>query len=80
MIRIRNTMEKYLWVVDYGLGNLRSVSKALEKAGAKVRVGAEPALLDNAQGVVLPGVGAFDAAVRILKAAGLFEVILDYLK
>ncbi|MFA5393451.1 MAG: imidazole glycerol phosphate synthase subunit HisH [Candidatus Ratteibacteria bacterium] len=72
--------EKYIWVVDYGLGNLRSVSKALEKVGAVVRVGSDPKLLGDAQGVVLPGVGAFDAAVRNLKDAGLFPVIFDYLK
>jgi imidazole glycerol-phosphate synthase subunit HisH len=76
-----NKMSKhYIWVVDYGLGNLRSVSKALEKVGAKVKVGAEPELLAGAQAVVLPGVGAFDAAVHNLKEAGLFEVVLDYLK
>ncbi|MCX5642155.1 MAG: imidazole glycerol phosphate synthase subunit HisH [Candidatus Omnitrophica bacterium] len=73
-------MEKYIWVVDYGLGNLRSVSKALEKVGAKVKVGANPELLNGAQGIVLPGVGAFDAAVNNLKSAGLFQVVLDYLK
>ena len=73
-------MDKYIWVVDYGLGNLRSVSKALEKVGAEVRVGPEPDLLKDAAGVVLPGVGAFDAAVRNLKDAGLFSPILDYLK
>ena len=73
-------LKEYIWVVDYGLGNLRSVSKALEKVGAKIRVGSEPKLLDNAQGVVLPGVGSFDAAVRNLKDAGLFPVIFNYLK
>ena len=71
---------EYVWVVDYGLGNLRSVSKALEKAGARVRVGSEPELLVGAQGVVLPGVGAFDAAVQNLKSAGLFQIIFNYLK
>ena len=70
----------YIWVVDYGLGNLRSVSKALEKIGAKVRVGPEPELLNGAQGIVLPGVGAFDAAVNNLRSAGLFRIVLDYLK
>ena len=74
------TKEKYIWVVDYGLGNLRSVSKALEKVGASVRVGSEPKLLKEAAAVVLPGVGAFDAAVRNLKAAGLFQPLLEYLK
>jgi glutamine amidotransferase len=46
-------------VVDYGLGNLRSVTRGLERAGAAVTLSADPADLDGADGVVLPGVGAF---------------------
>lgn len=46
-------------VVDYGLGNLRSVTRGLERAGADVAVSQEAAALDDADGVVLPGVGAF---------------------
>ena len=46
-------------VVDYGLGNLRSVTRGLERAGAAVTLSADPADLDSADGVVLPGVGAF---------------------
>jgi len=46
-------------VVDYGLGNLRSVTRGLERAGAAVEVSDDPAALDSADGVVLPGVGAF---------------------
>ena len=46
-------------MVDYGLGNLRSVTRGLERAGAAVTLSADPADLDGADGVVLPGVGAF---------------------
>jgi glutamine amidotransferase len=46
-------------VVDYGLGNLRSVTRGLERADAAVTVSDDPGALDDADGVVLPGVGAF---------------------
>jgi glutamine amidotransferase len=46
-------------VVDYGLGNLRSVTRGLERAGASVEISDDPAAFDDADGVVLPGVGAF---------------------
>jgi glutamine amidotransferase len=46
-------------VVDYGLGNLRSVTRGLERAGADVSLSEDPADFDTADGIVLPGVGAF---------------------
>jgi glutamine amidotransferase len=46
-------------VVDYGLGNLRSVTRGLERADAAVTVSDDPGALDDADGIVLPGVGAF---------------------
>ncbi|MFB6111631.1 MAG: imidazole glycerol phosphate synthase subunit HisH, partial [Halobacteriaceae archaeon] len=46
-------------VVDYGLGNLRSVTRGLERAGAMVTVSDAPGAIDDADGIVLPGVGAF---------------------
>jgi glutamine amidotransferase len=46
-------------VVDYGLGNLRSVTRGLERAGASVAVSEDPAAIAAADGIVLPGVGAF---------------------
>jgi glutamine amidotransferase len=51
-------------VVDYGLGNLRSVTRGLERAGAGVEVSAEPGALDRADGIVLPGVGAFSEGME----------------
>ena len=58
-------------VVDYGVGNLRSVSKALERVGADVRVTSSPAEIDRADAVLLPGVGAFAHCMDNLRAAGL---------
>jgi glutamine amidotransferase len=51
-------------VVDYGLGNLRSVTRGLERAGAGVEVSTDPAHLDRADGIVLPGVGAFSEGME----------------
>ncbi|MEO2082719.1 MAG: imidazole glycerol phosphate synthase subunit HisH [Desulfurobacteriaceae bacterium] len=63
-------------VVDYGMGNLRSVSKALEHVGADVLVTDNPEKLREAGGIVLPGVGAFRDAVRNLKERRLWEAII----
>jgi glutamine amidotransferase len=62
-------------VIDYGMGNLRSVSKALESLGASVRVSGDPAEVSRADKVILPGVGAFPAAMRELSARGLVEPV-----
>lgn len=60
-------------VIDYGMGNLRSVSKALEKVGGSVQVSSSPDDLKTAEKIVLPGVGAFGDGCRELKERGLFE-------
>jgi len=62
-------------VVDYGMGNRRSVEKALEHVGAAVRVTGDHAAIEDADAVVVPGVGAFPEAMRRLSAAGLDRVI-----
>jgi len=64
-----------LAIVDYGMGNRRSVHKALEHVGATVTVTADPAALAAADGLVVPGVGAFPAAMENLGALGLIEPI-----
>jgi glutamine amidotransferase len=58
-------------VLDYGIGNLHSAQKALEHEGADARLTADPGLIAEADGVVLPGVGAFGACMEALRAAGL---------
>ena len=64
-------------VVDYGMGNLRSVSKALESLGASVRVSSDPQDVARAEKIILPGVGAFPAAMRELTARKLVDPITD---
>ncbi|WP_435176969.1 imidazole glycerol phosphate synthase subunit HisH [Halorussus sp. AFM4] len=62
-------------VVDYGLGNLRSVTRGLERAGASVEISDDPATFESADGVVLPGVGAFREGVE--NAGPYCEPLLD---
>jgi glutamine amidotransferase len=62
-------------VIDYGMGNRRSVEKALERAGAATSITRDPAELGAADGLVLPGVGAFPLAMRNLRELGLAELI-----
>jgi glutamine amidotransferase len=64
-------------VADYGIGNLRSAQKALEKVGADARLTDDPELIASADAVVLPGVGAFGACMNALRAAKLEQPILD---
>jgi len=61
-------------VVDYGIGNLRSAEKALRHVGADVALTSDPGVVARAEKVVLPGVGAFGACMRALRAAGLEDV------
>jgi glutamine amidotransferase len=64
-------------VLDYGIGNLHSAQKALERMGAVARLTADPDFIAAADGVVLPGVGAFGACMAALRAAGLEQPTLD---
>lgn len=61
-------------VLDYGIGNLRSAQKALEHLGAHAELTADPAVIAAADGVVLPGVGAFGACVDAMAATGIGEL------
>ncbi|AFZ03287.1 imidazole glycerol phosphate synthase subunit HisH [Calothrix sp. PCC 6303] len=62
-------------VVDYDMGNLHSVCKGLEKAGATPKVTDSPRIIEQADAVVLPGVGSFDPAVRHLRSRSLEQPI-----
>ncbi|MDM9582683.1 imidazole glycerol phosphate synthase subunit HisH [Nostoc sp. GT001] len=64
-------------VVDYEMGNLHSVCKGLEKAGATPNVTYSPKELEQADAIVLPGVGAFDPAVQHLRSRGLEQPIKE---
>jgi glutamine amidotransferase len=61
-------------VLDYGIGNLRSAEKALQHVGAEARLVTDPAEVEAADAVVLPGVGAFGACARALRESGLEKV------
>ena len=64
-------------VLDYGIGNLHSAQKALQRVGADSRLTADPALIRDAAGVVLPGVGNFGRCMEALEAAGLDELAIE---
>ena len=64
-------------ILDYGMGNLRSVEKALERAGATVARTADPAEARAADGLVLPGVGAFPMAATRVRELGLDELVRE---
>ena len=60
-------MKKRIAIIDYGLGNLRSVLRGLERAGAAATVTADPEVIASADGIILPGVGAFYEGMEMLR-------------
>jgi glutamine amidotransferase len=62
-------------VLDYGIGNLRSAQKALQKVGADARLTNDAGLVRDAHAVVLPGVGAFGACMTALRESGLESLV-----
>jgi glutamine amidotransferase len=62
-------------IVDYNMGNLGSIRNMLKKLGVDSRITSEPALVANAEKLVLPGVGAFDAGMENLERCGLIPVL-----
>ena len=64
-------------VLDYGIGNLRSAQKALERVGADAHLTADPGEVAEADGVVLPGVGNFGRCVEALRAHGVDTMAKD---
>jgi imidazole glycerol-phosphate synthase subunit HisH len=67
-------------IVDYGMGNLRSVQKACEKVGAEARIVADPDAVAAADKLILPGVGAFRDAIHELQRLHLVEPIVEHLR
>jgi len=68
-------MSARIAILDYGMGNLRSVEKALEHVGARASVTHDPAEARAADGLILPGVGAFPRAMERIRERGLDELI-----
>lgn len=64
-------------IIDYGVGNLRSVEKAFAAVGIKTEISNNPEVLQQAEALVLPGVGAFGDAMISLKETGFDKLILD---
>jgi len=62
-------------IIDYQMGNLRSVQKGFEKVGHQATITSDPAVLADAEKIVLPGVGAFEDAIAELRARKLIEPI-----
>lgn len=65
-------------IIDYGMGNLHSVSKAVERLGYPCEVTSDAERILNADGAILPGVGAFGDAMQELSGSGLKQAVLDY--
>ena len=72
-------MTEKVVVLDYGSGNLRSAQRALQRVGADVEVTADPAAAANADGLVVPGVGAFEACMTGLRGIGGEKIIAERL-
>jgi len=62
-------------IIDYGMGNLRSVQKAFEHVGASAVISNDPIVIKNSTKIVLPGVGAFKDAMQNLESLGLIHVL-----
>jgi glutamine amidotransferase len=67
-------------IIDYGMGNLRSVSKAFQSQGFNVNVTRDPDDIRNASGLVLPGQGAFGDCVKNLEENGIFHTIKEFIQ
>ncbi len=66
----------YIGIVDYGAGNLMSVSKALDFLGLENKIVTTPDLMERASGIILPGVGAFPDAMQALEESGLTQSLI----
>lgn len=73
-------MSKMYAIVDYGMGNLRSVQKAFEKIGTEALITSSSVDLDSAEKIILPGVGAFQDAMHELEEKELIEPLLKNIK
>ena len=67
-------------IIDYGMGNLRSVEKAVELYTDKVKIISSPDEIQDSSGIILPGDGAFSAAMKNLKEGGWIEPIRGYIQ
>jgi imidazole glycerol-phosphate synthase subunit HisH len=71
---------KSVVIVDYGMGNLKSVQRGLEKVGASVVLTSDPTVIASASRLILPGVGAFEDGMMGLENAGILSSINDFVR
>ena len=64
-------------IIDYGMGNLHSVARGIEKAGGTVTVSGRPEDLEAAHGIILPGVGAFEKGIRNVTDLGIIPLLKE---
>jgi imidazole glycerol-phosphate synthase subunit HisH len=69
---------KGITIIDYGVGNLLSVRRAFEHCGARVTITSDPKLIERADRLVLPGVGAFPNAMELINRYELAQVVKDF--
>jgi len=65
-------------IVDYGVGNLTSVKRMLERCGVASEISSSPEFITNAEKVILPGVGSFDYGMEMLERSGLLDVLNEH--
>jgi imidazole glycerol-phosphate synthase subunit HisH len=73
-------MSKPIAIVDYGMGNLGSVHKALAAVGADALIVSRPEEIDAAEKILVPGIGAFKDAIATMRQSGLAEAILRHIE
>lgn len=73
-------MKNEIVIIDYGMGNLHSVSKAVEAVGAVPIVTADKKIISAAEKIILPGVGAFGDCMKNLQATGLVPELIKHIK
>jgi glutamine amidotransferase len=73
-------MSSIIAIIDYDMGNLKSVAKAFEAVGADVRITRDPKVLQDAERIVLPGVGAFTECMANLQRYSLIDPIKNQIK
>ena len=76
----KRTMAQDIAIIDYGMANLRSVQKALERVGHSAVISDNPDVISRAGKLILPGVGAFCDGMAKLRESGLVEPIVDHLR
>lgn len=77
---MKQSNQPSVMIIDYGMGNLHSVEKAFERAGALVSIVESPEVVGSPDAVVLPGVGNFGRCIENLRATGLDQTVLSWLE